>query len=360
MSAPYRNGTRVRALAEEIARLDPGRPVRLMHVCGTHENALCRHGLRDLLPPWLTLVAGPGCPVCVCPPGDIDLAVRLAVEAKVVLTTFGDVVRVPARQSLADARALGADVRIVYGVWDAVKMARDAPEREVVFFAVGFETTACTVAAVLRDDPPPNFSVLVSHRLVPPALDALLDRPDVTLDGFLLPGHVTTVTGLAPYRELCTRRPLPMVTGGFEPVDVMVALRELATLATRGEARVRNAYGRAVREGGNPEALAAMDAVFEVRDASWRGIGTIPISGLGLREGLRHMDAGERFGLAVDKSIPDTAIGCRCGDVLLGLVEPEECALFGVACTPDEPVGACMVGFEGTCHARFRHARGTA
>ncbi len=356
-AAGFRDVALVHALAKSIARLDPGRPVRLMHVCGTHENALCQYGLRDLLPSWLKLVAGPGCPVCVCPASDLDLAVRLAGDPRVVLATFGDVVRVPARISLSDARARGADVRVVYGASDAVALARAMPDREVVFFAVGFETTACTTAAALRAAPPPNFSILCSHRRVPPALDALLGLPGVAPEGFLLPGHVIAVAGLSEYRELVERRPIAMAVGGFEPVDLLLALKDLVSQVVEGRPQVGNDYRRVVREAGNPAAIAAIDEVFEARDAAWRGIGTIPASGLGLRAAFADRDAAARFGLAPDPEVADTSPGCRCGDVLLGRLEPEACPLFGRACTPDAPVGPCMVAFEGTCAARYRHRR---
>ncbi len=357
--AGFRDIARVRTLADSIARLDPGRPVRLMHVCGTHENVLCQYGLRELLPEWLTLVAGPGCPVCVCPASDLDLAIRAASMLRVVLATFGDVVRVPAaRTSLSDARARGGDVRVVYGAADAVALARAMPDREVVFFAAGFETTACTTAAALRADPPGNFSVLCSHRLVPPALDALLALPGVAPHGFLLPGHVIAITGLGAYRELCLRRPIPMAVGGFEPVDLLLALKDLVEQVVDGRPRVGNDYTRVVRDLGNPAAIQAIDAVFEARDSTWRGIGMIPASGLGLRRSFGGRDAAARFGLEPDPEVADTSPGCRCGDVLLGRLEPEACPLFAGACTPDLPIGPCMVAFEGTCAARYRHRRG--
>ncbi|MBP7125089.1 hydrogenase formation protein HypD [Myxococcota bacterium] len=352
-----RDPGRVRAMAEEVAALDPGRPVRLMHVCGTHENALCAAGIRDLLPGWLSLVAGPGCPVCVCPASEIDLAVRIASIPGVTLATFGDLVRVPARISLAQARTRGADVRVVYGVADAVALARAMPGRKVVFFAVGFETTACTTAAAIQASPPDNFLVLASHRLVPPALQALLELPGETPEGFLLPGHVITVTGLSAYRDLLSRRPIPMAVGGFEPLDILRAIREILVQIRRGHPDVVNAYSRAVREEGNRAAREAIKAVFEAVDAPWRGIGTIPGSGLRLRPPFRHLDAAEAFGLAPDPSVEDAPTGCRCGEVLLGRQDPEECPFFGSPCVPDDPMGPCMVAQEGTCAARYRHRR---
>jgi hydrogenase expression/formation protein HypD len=355
----YRATDRVRAIAREISAIRSPRPVRIMHVCGTHENALCQFGLRDLIPSWIKLVAGPGCPVCVCPAADIDMAVRLA-ESGTVLATFGDVVRVPARMSLLDAKACGADVRVTYGIDDAIAIARQNPGQTIVFFAVGFETTACTTAAAIHRDLPDNFSVLVSHRLVPPALEALIALEGRSLDGFILPGHVTAVAGLEDYQALLEKHPIPMAVAGFEPVDLLLSIRHLVTRALAakdGKETIYNAYARVVRPDGNRSARAVMDEVFEPVDAAWRGIGTIPLSGYRIRVKYAAHDAARKFGLAPDPTIPDTHERCRCGDVLLGRVEPEDCPLFGAGCHPDAPVGACMVAFEGTCHARFRSIR---
>jgi len=325
-------------------------------VCGTHENALCQFGLRDLLPPWLKLVAGPGCPVCVCPASDIDMAARV-LEQGVVLATFGDVVRVPARVSLLDVKARGGECRVVYGIAAAVRLARELPDRQVVFFAVGFATTACTPAAALRRGVPAHFSVLVSHRLVPPALEALVAADGEALDGFILPGHVTAVAGLRDYASLAERKGIPMAVAGFEPVDLLLAIRHLAERASKrgGAETVFNGYSRVVKEAGNPAALQAVAEVFDVCDAAWRGIGVIPGSGQRLSERYAKHDAARRFGLVPDATLSDTHPGCRCGEVLLGRFEPEDCPLFGKACVPERPVGPCMVAFEGTCHARFRH-----
>jgi hydrogenase expression/formation protein HypD len=361
--APYRRPEPVHSLARAISAFSPAHPVRVMHVCGTHENAICQFGLRDLLPSWLRLIAGPGCPVCVCPAADIDMAVRLASEHDVALATFGDVVRVPARISLLEAKANGADVRVVYGIADAVKLARDNPGRQVAFFAVGFETTACTTAAALKRGVPPNFSVLVSHRLVPPALAALLALEGESLHGFILPGHVTTVAGLADYHRLGAAHSVPMAVAGFEPTDLLLSIRYLVeriSSTQNGGESIFNAYARVVREGGNETARTTMNEVFEPCDAAWRGIGTIPVSGYRLRDPYRSHDAALRYGLSPDPAISDTHPACRCGEVLLGRVEPEECPLFGTGCHPDQPVGPCMVAFEGTCRARFRGGRGSA
>ncbi len=359
--AGYRDAAAVRRLAEAVAQFDPGRTLRLMHVCGTHENALCQFGLRDLLPKWVKLVAGPGCPVCVCPAADLDLAARVALDQKVVLATFGDVVRVPARISLLEAKARGADVRVVYGIDDAVALAAQDSSRQVVFFAVGFETTACTTAAALARPLPPNFSVLASHRVVPPALEALLGSEGEKLDGFVLPGHVTAVAGLADYHALARSHGIPMAVAGFEPIDLLLAVEHLARRGKERAARgaqpeaVFNGYSRLVREEGNPQARRIIETVFEPCDAAWRGIGVIPRSGLRIREALAVHDAQRRFGLTPDPELQDIHPGCRCGEVLLGHIEPEECPLFRTKCHPDRPIGPCMVAFEGTCHARFRH-----
>ncbi len=341
----------VQAAAADLRRLAPDRDLTFMHVCGTHENAIARHGLRRLLPPRVRVIAGPGCPVCVCPPTDIQMAVELCQRPGVTVATFGDMLRVPGRMSLEQARARGGDVRVVLGAHDAVRIARAEPDREVVLLAVGFETTACTVAAAALADPPDNFSLLVSHRIIPPALDALLGLPDLGLDGFLLPGHVLTVTGLAPFRPFCERSGLPAVVAGFEPLDVTAGLQQLTGLAADRRAEAANGYRRAVREDGNPAAVAALDRAFEPVDAAWRGLGTIPASGLALRDG--RLDAVQRFGLTPDPDLPDCLPGCRCGEVMVGRIDPAECGLFGSACTPTDPRGPCMVSFEGTCRNRF-------
>jgi len=328
-------------------------PLTFMHVCGTHENAIGRFGIRSLVPPWLRVIAGPGCPVCVCPPAEIDAAARLATDHGVILATFGDMVRVPGRISLAEARARGADVRVVRGVHDAVSLAVLHPERQVVMFAVGFETTACTTAAAVLAGPPDNFTLLLAHRLIPPAMHALLALPELRLDGFLLPGHATTVTGTADYEAFATVSKLPSAVAGFEPVDILLGLERLTSLAVHGRVEVSNAYTRAVRPEGNPRAISFTDEVFEPADASWRGLGVIPRSGLALRASYRHLDALTRFGLTLDTDLPDALGGCECGRVMVGLIEPEACPLFGNACTPTAPRGGCMVSVEGTCHSRY-------
>jgi hydrogenase expression/formation protein HypD len=351
--ARYRDPELIRKLADRLARLDPGRELAFMHVCGTHENAIARHGLRGLLPPWLRIIAGPGCPVCVCPPADIDLAARLALDHGAIVATYGDMMHVPGRVSLAEARAGGGDIRVVYSADDAVKLAVQNPDRPTVLLAVGFETTACTTAAAVLDEPPPNFSLLVSHRLIPPALLALLDIEDLGTEGFLLPGHVLTITGTLDYEPIAARAGIPMVVAGFEPLDVMHGLVRLCELAMEERGSVEIGYRRAVRREGNPRAREAIDRAFVVTDARWRGLGTIASSGLRLREALQRHDAVERFGVEPDPELPESLPGCECGQVMVGKKQPEECKLFGAVCTPDAPRGPCMVSFEGTCRNRY-------
>jgi hydrogenase expression/formation protein HypD len=354
----FRDPGLVARLAAAIRAQDPGRPVRFMHVCGTHENFIGQYGIRDLLPAWLKVIAGPGCPVCVCPAAEIDLAARLALEHQVVLATFGDVLRVPARLSLAAAKGRGADVRVVYSAADAVSLARANPKQEVVFFAVGFETTACTVASALALGPPPNFSIVCSHRLIPPALQALLAVDGPVLHGYLLPGHVMTVMGTREYEVFPAQHHLPLAVAGFEPVDILVAIDNLVTQVVTGTPTLYNGYPRAVRAAGNVVAQARMAEVFEPCDAAWRGIGTIPRSGLRLRPGFAAHDALARFGVAPDPDIRDIEPGCSCHLIMLGQLEPNECPLFAQTCTPESPVGPCMVSMEGTCRAWYRHGQG--
>ena len=340
-----------RLAADLAAEAGPGST--FMEVCGTHTMAIARSGLRDLLPPNVRLVSGPGCPVCVTAMHDLDTVIALCDLPEVTVATFGDLIRVPAsRTSLAVARAAGADVRVVYSALDAVDLAAAQQSREVVFVGIGFETTAPTTAASIleaRRRGVRNFSVLAVHKTMPPALRALLDLGETPVTGFLLPGHVSVITGSACFDFLAADYGVAGVVAGFEPDDILEALLMLARQTTPA---VDNQYMRAVKPRGNAVAQEVMRRVYEPRDADWRGLGVIPDSGLGLRAEFAEHDAALRFPVETGESLEP--VGCRCGEVLRGLTDPADCALFGRRCTPQEPVGACMVSSEGACAARYR------
>ena len=342
------------SLAAALAATVAGRSLTYMEVCGTHTMAVARFGLRQLLPPGVRLVSGPGCPVCVTATRDLDVVAALARLPNVTLTTFGDLVRVPAsRTTLAAERAAGADVRVVYSALDAVEMAAAEPRREVVFVGIGFETTAPTVAAAIlqaeaRDVP--NFSVFGLHKTMPLALRALLDMGETAIDGFLLPGHVGVIIGSAPFGFLADEYGVGGVVAGFEPHDV---LEGLLMLARQRRPAVEIAYRRAVQPAGNRVAQQVIERVFAPCDAAWRGLGVIPGSGLRLADGFRRFAADERF--PVDPGETLAPRGCRCGEVLRGLIDPPACPLFARRCTPQDPVGACMVSSEGSCAAHYRY-----
>lgn len=353
----YRDPSLVKAMAREMRAMRIDRPLVLMHVCGTHEHTIARASLRSLLPDGVRLIAGPGCPVCVCPARDIDRALDAAKRENVVIATFGDMVRVPSSEtSFERAKAEGCDVRVVYSPVDAVRLARQNPEKEIVFMAVGFETTAAPIAACLADDLPPNFSIVPSMRLVPPALRFLIDRSAGAMDGFILPGHVSAIIGRSGYAFLEGAYGIPAVIAGFEAIDVLRAVRELlAQIAGGARGTVVNQYRRVVRERGNETAQKAIARFFEEADVPWRGIGTIPGSGLALRREYERLDAVVRLDLPEPAPAIDVRAGCRCPLVILGEAEPETCPLFGGECTPRAPYGPCMVSSEGTCRARFEY-----
>jgi hydrogenase expression/formation protein HypD len=342
----------LRRLAAELQAAAPS-ALTVMEVCGTHTMAVARYGLRELLPAGLSLISGPGCPVCVTSVSDLDQMVALACLPQVTVTTFGDLIRVPASATtLAAERAAGADVRVVYSARDAVAVAAAEPDREVVFAGIGFETTAPTVAAALleaRASGVHNFSVLSMHKTMPLALRALLDLGETPIGGFLLPGHVSVITGTACYEFLAGEYRVAGVVAGFEPGDILGALLRIVR-QTRPAVEIE--YTRAVRPEGNVVAQQLLERVFEPADADWRGLGVIPGSGLALSREFEDMDAGRRF--AVDAGSPQEPAGCRCGEVLRGVLDPAACALFGARCTPQAPVGACMVSSEGACAARYR------
>ncbi|MBN1866479.1 hydrogenase formation protein HypD [Candidatus Sumerlaeota bacterium] len=337
-----------------IARI--GKPVRLMEVCGTHTHAIARHGLRALFPPELQLVSGPGCPVCVTPQSEIERMILLAREPGTILCTFGDMLRVPGiRSSLEQERTNGADIRVVYSPLDALAVARKEPEREVVFLAVGFETTAPVVASVALEaleSGTKNFSLLVGHKLIPPAMDALL-RGECQLDGFLTPGHVSVVIGSQAYDDLAREFRVPCVATGFEPADILEGVAMLLESIAECRSGSFIQYRSAVRPEGNPQAREVMFRAFRKAGSEWRGLGSIPGSGLKLKRDLASLDAAQRFSLP--EVAPVEIPGCRCGDVLRGLLSPADCPLFGNACTPRTPVGPCMVSSEGSCAARYKY-----
>lgn len=349
----FRSRAAVDALVRGLARL-VDRPMRFMEVCGTHTMAIARGGLRSLFPHGLELVSGPGCPVCVTAQSDVDAMIRLARIPGVTIATFGDMVRVPGSNgNLARAMAEGARVKIVYSPADALRLAREVRPAPVVFLAVGFETTAPAVAATILEAERTgveNLFIYPAHKLMPPALDALLSGI-TALDGLLCPGHVSAVIGASSYIHLVARHGIACVVGGFEPVDILLALTFLARQVREGRREVENAYPRAVTWEGNRRAREVMETVFRPADAEWRGLGVIASSSLVLREDFRHRDAGERFGI-----IPEAAAdppGCACGQVLKGTISPGDCPLFATRCTPLTPVGPCMVSGEGSCAAHF-------
>lgn len=352
----YRDAVLVRRLAAEIARVMT-RPWTVMEICGGQTHAIVKFGLDELLPPGLTLVHGPGCPVCVTPAERIDQAVRLALRPGTMLCSFGDMLRVPGTGiDLLTAKARGGDVRIVYSPLDALALAHREPAREVVFFAVGFETTApANALAVLRAsrERAGNFSLLVSHLLVPPAMCALLSAPDNRVEGFLAAGHVCTVMGMAEYRPIAERFQVPIVVTGFEPVDILNGLLRCVRALESGRAEVENAYGRAVRESGNPHAQEIVRRTMQVVDRPWRGLGSIPASGLDLRPEFASFDAARRF--ALPAGAPEPPGECIGGAILRGLGKPRDCPAFGTRCTPEHPLGASMVSSEGACSAYYRY-----
>jgi hydrogenase expression/formation protein HypD len=341
-----------------IAARDLG-PIRIMHVCGTHERSVNRFGLRDLLPENIRILAGPGCPVCVCPLSDLAAARELALERGVLLATFGDMLGVPGVDgSLLDARSLGAELRVVYSASDALLLARSRPDREIVFFSIGFETTTAPTASMVADLealPAPNFSLISSNRVVPEALDFLLSSGEIPLDGLLLPGHVSVIIGSEAYRFLVDRYRIPCAIAGFEPVDILAGILALLEQKLSGKPEIRNSYSRAVLAHGNPKARALISRVYEPFDAVWRGLGALPGTGLRLRPAFHPYDALRKFGIDASREPEETMLGCLCSKVMVGLEEPASCPRFGTDCRPESPAGPCMVSDEGTCRIRYEY-----
>jgi hydrogenase expression/formation protein HypD len=355
-NAAFRDPELARTLVGAIERTATV-PMKIMEVCGTHTVAIAKNGLRDLMPDNITLLSGPGCPVCVTANADIDMGIELARQPEVILATFGDMMKVPGSySSLSREKGEGRDIRVVYSPLDALELARANPDKTVVFLGVGFETTAPTVASAIitaRREKIANFTVHSVHKTVPEALRALVNDPGVKINGFILPGHVSTIIGLAPYRFLAEEYGVPSVITGFEPVDVLQGVYMLAKQIAEGKPSVEIAYSRVVPEQGNPTALGRMAEVFEPIDADWRGIGVIPGTGLAIRKEFEGHDALVR--VPVTPPEPKEHKGCQCGDVLRGAVLPYECRLFGKACVPEHPVGPCMVSSEGSCAAYYRY-----
>ncbi|HUO49591.1 MAG TPA: hydrogenase formation protein HypD [Acidimicrobiales bacterium] len=356
----YRDAAAARALLARAGELAGDDGFKFMEVCGGHTHTIYRHGIEHVLPPSVELVHGPGCPVCVIPMGRIDDAIAVAATPGVTFITFGDMMRVPGSGgSLLDAKARGADVRFVYSPLDALAVARDNPERQVVFFAVGFETTAPSTAVTLlraRAEGIANFSVFCNHVTIVPPIKAILDSPDLRLNGFLGPGHVSTVVGQRPYRFVPEVYGKPLVTAGFEPLDILQAIVMLLEQLRDGRCEVENQYTRCVRDEGNPRALAFMAEVFELRPHfEWRGLGFIAQSALKLRPEFEQWDAEVAY------TVPGVRVAdpkaCQCGEVLKGAIKPWECKVFGTACTPETPIGTCMVSSEGACAAYYNFGR---
>lgn len=359
----FRDRVKAEALVASIARLTErlarpaGAPLQLMEFCGGHTHTIFRYGLAQLLPPSIELVHGPGCPVCVLPMGRVDDCIALAERPGVILTSFGDALRVPgSRGSLLAAKARGADVRIVYSPLDALSLARQHPEREVIFFALGFETTMPSTALTVlqaEQDGVENFSLFCNHITTLPTIKAILDSPDMAIDGFLAPGHVSMVIGARPFDFVSRRYQRPIVVTGFEPLDILQSVWMLLQQIADGRAEVENQYARAVREEGNALALEAIGKVFQLREFfEWRGLGSIDHSGIRIRDAYARFDAERKFGIE-HLEIADPK-ACQCGEVLKGVLRPWECKVFGGACTPETPMGALMVSSEGACAAYYK------
>lgn len=355
----FRNRELVQGLAQQIAHLAEGRtaPLTFMEVCGTHTMSIYQYGIRSLLPPGVRLISGPGCPVCVTPVGYVDSAVAYARQPNTIITTFGDMLRVPgSTSSLMQERARGADIRIVYSPLDALSLAGKNPEKRVIFLGVGFETTAPTIAGTILTAASrgiENFYVLAAHKTIPIPMSILSDDPELAIDGYLCPAHVSTIIGAEAYRFLAEKHGVPCVVTGFEPADILQGVEMLVTQVVEGRSTVENQYRRFVLPDGNTKAKELLSRVFVPSDAAWRGLGVIPGSGLEIAPEFARFDALKALPVTVEE--PREPEGCCCGEVLKGKIAPFDCPLFGTACTPEQPVGACMVSSEGSCAAAYKY-----
>jgi hydrogenase expression/formation protein HypD len=351
----YRDSEIAKTLIKKI-KATSKQSIRLMEVCGTHTVSIFRSGIRSVLPDTIALLSGPGCPVCVTDQQEIDTFIELARLDDVIVTTFGDLIRVPgSNSSLQKESAEGMDIRVVYSTFDALEIAKNNPYKQVVFLGVGFETTAPTIAASILQAVQlgiDNFSVMSAHKLVPPALETLMSLEQVQLDGFILPGHVSVIIGHNAYRPFFDKYQIPCVVAGFEPIDILQAVSTLTEMIESGKPGLENAYTRVVTEQGNPKARQLLQEVFVPTDTCWRGIGMIPRSGLKIRDKFAACDAAQQFDIQVAE--PKLPKGCACGEILTGRKRPPECRLYRTVCTPLDPLGPCMVSSEGTCAAYYR------
>ncbi|AFY47055.1 hydrogenase expression/formation protein HypD [Nostoc sp. PCC 7524] len=358
----FREPEKAAALRQEIEKLSYqlDKHIKIMEVCGGHTHSIFKYGIEEILPANIELIHGPGCPVCVMPKGRLDDAIAISQNPNVILTTFGDTMRVPgSKHSLLQAKAQGADIRMVYSPLDSLQIAKNNPDKEVVFFALGFETTAPSTAFTIlqaAEEHIQNFSMFSNHVLVIPALQALLDNPDLQLDGFVGPGHVSMVIGTEPYEFIAQKYHKPIVVSGFEPLDILQSIWMLLQQLIENRCEVENQYNRLVQKAGNQVALAAMNQVFAVRETfEWRGLNEIPYSGLTIRPEYAQFDAELKFTIPNQKVADHKA--CQCGEILKGVLKPWQCKVFGTACTPETPIGTCMVSSEGACAAYYKYGR---
>lgn len=349
----FRDKELARKAGKAIGKLAPEGKIKFMHVCGTHEQIITRYGIRTLIPENIEVISGPGCPVCITPANEIEEAITLAQKGATVMT-FGDVLRVPGNGgSLADSKAKGGDIKVVYSIRNAVEFAKENPDKEVVFFSVGFETTVPSVASEVLKGPPENFSLLVSHRLIPPVMELLQGIGDLYLDGWICPGHVATIIGTEPFELFPRSYRMPTVIAGFEPLDILMAILMLLKQIKDGSPKLDNEYSRSVKEEGNPKARRMMDEVFEVTSGYWRGVGRVPFSALRLMDEFSQYDARKKYRVKIEAKADILEESCHL--IINGKLKPAECPLFSKACTPQTPRGPCMVSSEGACNVATRY-----